>query len=226
MPLLCIPTKDWRLNSGALCNCPESHWKPLSSTNSTWLPAPRSSTPRRPQREALRPPTWGMPKRLPPWVGVAADAATRLTYSIEPSMTPYSVTPDCALAAPVAAPSTARVISDFLMLSRLLLVLSFRSPGAMPGRGPIRPVCVPPYPIPKGVVWADSVSGADRIAKSNRAPQAGPWRLTKSKLRQNCEGHLPSAIYGRGEKPVPSARVRIPSAYCTLPATAITWPVM
>jgi hypothetical protein len=29
-----------------------------------------------------------MPKRLPPWLGVAADDATRLTYSIDPSMTP------------------------------------------------------------------------------------------------------------------------------------------
>ena len=44
-----------------------------------------------------------MPIRLPPCVGVAADAATRLTYSIDPSMTPYSVTPDCALALPAAA---------------------------------------------------------------------------------------------------------------------------
>ncbi len=59
---------------------------PLSSVKTAWMPPPRSSAPRRPQREGSVPVTDGMRTRPLPL------PLAWLTYSMPVSTSPYSVT--------------------------------------------------------------------------------------------------------------------------------------
>src|SRR5262249_20502927 len=90
---------------------PVSVWNPLSSTKSDFIPPPRSSSPRRPQREPATPPVFIRTTLCPcpelyRFVG-NGTVPTRLTYSTLVSTTPYNVTLDCADAGTAPSASTA-----------------------------------------------------------------------------------------------------------------------
>ncbi len=110
------PTQAWRPNKRPpWLDVPVSVAKPDSSANSVLVPPPRSSVPRRPQRDGTVPLRLGMRTTLLPAVPMW------LTYSTPVSTTPYRVT-DWALAnAGTASQSESASGRSFMM--RLLLVV-------------------------------------------------------------------------------------------------------
>jgi hypothetical protein len=99
-----------KIAPGPSSNWPLAMLMPLSSWNTAFSPPPRSSTPRKPQRDVFLPPET---RRVAP-----PSLLAWFTYSTPASTMPYKVTLDCACApaANPASPAQVTPTAAFFML--------------------------------------------------------------------------------------------------------------